>query len=73
MSKDFAKSHEQRAWEYACKSHARACEQLDYLENISKRSDVILQAVDFWRRRKEDAEREFPCLSRGISGAAHAA
>jgi hypothetical protein len=50
--KDFKTSIEQREWEYALESHARAIRALQLIED---------QKI-FWESRKQFAENKFPQL-----------
>ncbi len=66
MASDFANSWEQRKWQYACNSHARACEAIAKIGECGRTSDTIEKALAFWRERKAESEREFPCLAKSI-------
>ena len=56
--KDFKDSFDQRSWEFAASSHARAKEALRRLEGLPE----FEKRAEFWRDLKARAEKQFPCL-----------
>lgn len=63
--KDFKDSYEQKKWESAVASHARATRALDHLATLPD----VEKHVEFWQQVKTDSEKRYPALRAKEPGA----